>query len=118
MEHSLFTDFYDRLAEMHSDMKKAIAGLSSEALDWVPGSDMNSLTVLVTHTCGAERYWIGHMAGGESTDRVRAEEFETTGSDEAALVGLLDATLADSQQVLSRLTVDDLSVPQIGRASC
>lgn len=112
MEHPLFTDLFDRLADMHDDIKEAIAGLSSDALDWVPGPDMNSLTVLVTHTCGAERYWIGHMAGGQNTDRVRAEEFKTTGGDEAALVGLLDATLADSQQVLSRLTVDDLSVPR------
>ncbi len=118
---TFFAEFSERLAQLHKDMETAVSGLPAAALDWVPGPDMNSFTVLVTHTCGAERYWIGDMAGQESSDRIRADEFETTGLTEGDLRQMLQNTLAHSQAVLARLSLADLdrtlvSEPHGGRS--
>ena len=101
-------DYYQRLSDLHDGLKQAIAGLPAEALDWVPGPDMNSLRVLMVHTAGAERYWIGDMAGQQPSGRDRDAEFRAKGLDEAALATLLDDTLAHSHSVLAGLTHDDL----------
>lgn len=106
--HPLLADYYDRLANLHGDVKSALEGLPPEALDWIPGPEMNSLTVLVMHTTGAERYWIGQMAGGDPVDRVRANEFKAEALTADALVQRLDDTLAHSQQTLESLTLEDL----------
>lgn len=105
---SLFVDYLNRLEVMHECVKAAIAGLSPEALDWVPGPEMNSFSVLVTHVAGSERFWIGDMAGQDDSGRVRSEEFAVTGLTEAALVQRLDESFAHSQKVLSNLLLTDL----------
>ncbi len=104
-----FEDYLDRLAYIHSDYKKAIAGLSVEALDWVPGTDMNSLCVLVVHTMGAQRFLVGDVASHISSNRVRSTEFEAKGLDEASLIKRLDDTFAFTREAVSKFTLDDLS---------
>lgn len=103
-----FEDLYQQLAELHDNMKQNIEGLTTEALDWVPGPDMNSLAVLVTHTAEAERYWIGEMVGGDDANRTRSDEFVTGNRTAEDLAAQLDATLAHSKGVLESLTLDDL----------
>jgi uncharacterized damage-inducible protein DinB len=102
-------DYFDILTTLHDAMKMAIAGLSLEALDWQPGPEMNSIAVLVVHTAGAERYWIGDVAGGQPSGRDRQAEFRTEELDEAALVAHLDRALVESEQILAPLTLEDLS---------
>jgi uncharacterized damage-inducible protein DinB len=97
---------------MHEEMEKAIAGLPPQALDWSPGPEMNSMAVLVVHTAGAERYWIGDVIGQDPSGRVRAQEFETAGLTETALREKLQAVLAHSQGVLAVLSLDDLARPR------
>lgn len=104
----LFTALYARLQEIHAGLDKALDGLSQEALDWSPGLEMNSLAVLAAHVAASERYWIGDMAGGEPSGRVRASEFETRGKDGAALRARLAEVLDHSRGVLARLTTADL----------
>ncbi len=109
-----FEDYGDRLSSLHNDYKKAIGGLSVEALDWVPGADMNSLCVMIVHTTAVERYLIGDMAALIPSNRVRASEFQATGLDEAALVNRLDDTLAFVVETVSNFTLEDLgSIRQI-----
>ena len=76
---TFFEDVTGRFYELHIDIAKAISGLSTKALDWVPGPEMNSIAVLVVHLIGAERYWIGDVALGDISDRVREEEFLVSG---------------------------------------
>lgn len=109
---SFFADCLQRLTTMHAEMEKAIAGLSLEALDWSPGLEMNSMAVLVAHTAGAERYWIGDVIGQDPSGRVRAQEFETAGLTESALREKLQAALAHSQGMLAALSLDDLAQPR------
>lgn len=75
----------DRLDELHRATREAIEDLPAEALDWVPGPEMNSLSVLVCHLTGAERYWVGDVVNGEPSFRDREAEFRVKGLDAAAL---------------------------------
>ncbi|MBL8155167.1 MAG: DUF664 domain-containing protein [Anaerolineae bacterium] len=110
--HPFYADYLERLEILHDDFKQAIAGLPIEALDWVPGPDMNSLCVLVIHTCGAERYWIGDVAAQNPSNRVRADEFKAHGLDEAALIATLDQALDFARQTLAHFSLDELTAPR------
>ncbi len=103
-----FQDYVDRVESLHNDYKKAISGLSVEALDWVPGADMNSFCVLIVHTTAVERFLIGDLASGISSNRVRAAEFQAKGMSEAELVKRLDDTLAFVRETVAKFTLDDL----------
>jgi len=103
-----FEDYLERQENLHRDFEAAISGLSVEALDWAPGPDMNSLCVLVVHTTGAERYWIGEVAGGIPANRDRAAEFRARGLDEAALKQRLADSRKFTRDLLETFTWDSL----------
>ena len=73
-----FADMLDRLEALHEDYFEYMEGLTTEQLDWTPGTDMNSLCVLAVHVSQAERYWIG-LGIGDPIVRNRAAEFEVSG---------------------------------------
>ena len=73
-----FTDYLERLQTLHEDFVAAFHDLPAEALDWVPGEDMNSFCVLVVHTTGSTRFWIG-AALDDLPDRDRDAEFRAHG---------------------------------------
>lgn len=100
--------FLSLLRSTHDAAKRALTGLPPEALDWVPGPEMNSLTVLATHTAGAERLLIGTMVGGRATRRNRDEEFSAAGATVEDLYRILDEALAESEAVLTELAREDL----------
>lgn len=104
----LFIEYLERFATLHQDFKKAIAGLSTEALDYVPGAEMNSLCVNIVHICGATRYWIGDVALQDPSDRDRDAEFRAQGCTEAQLIDLLDHTEAYLHTAFEKLTLADL----------
>ncbi|NJL93464.1 MAG: DUF664 domain-containing protein [Anaerolineae bacterium] len=89
----VLSEYLETLTTLHEDFKKVLEGLSTEALDWVPGPEMNSLGVLAVHTASAERYWIGDVALADPSNRNRAAEFEAHGHDAAHLIALFDTTL-------------------------
>ena len=64
--HKFCQDFLQRMTDLHQDILVAIEDLPPGGLGWTPlnetSGDMNSISVLVTHLCGAERYWIGDVA--------------------------------------------------------
>lgn len=101
--------FVERLQELFAGYNVALAGLSTEALDWSPGAQMNSLTVLVTHIVAATRYMVGDVVAGEPSGRNREAEFRATGGNEAELRQKLAEVLTYSQQVIARLTPEELA---------
>lgn len=103
-----FAAYYDRLQILHRDLQAALADLPQEVLDWKPAPKMNSLAVLVVHTAGAERYWIGDVAGQDPSGRIRSEEFQVIGLDAEELGQRLDAALEHSHDILQQLTEEDL----------
>ncbi len=106
----LFEDYLEQLEDRRRDLDASIAGLSVEALDWVPGADMNSLCVIIVHLTGSARYWIGEMVGDIPANRDRTSEFTARGLDEAALKKCLDDLMTFTRSVLEKLTLDELAV--------
>ncbi len=104
-----FIDYLERLTTLHNDITTVLDRLPQAALDWKPGPEMSSIAVLIAHTAGAERYWIGDMTVRQSSERVRTTEFETGGLDHVALKILLDQALADTHESLAQLTVAQLA---------
>lgn len=102
------TAFGARLEELVAGFESALQGLPAEALDWVPGAGMNSLTVLATHSIAAVRYLIGDVVAGDPSGRVREQEFRTVGRSAEELSQRFAAVSVYAQDVVSKLTVDDL----------
>lgn len=104
----LLSEVIDRLEAVHRAIDGVLTDLPDAALDWSPGPEMNSLAVLLAHTLGAERYWIGDVAGGEPSGRDREAEFRTAGLTTGEFAAQAQAALAHSCNVLTRLTAADL----------
>jgi len=103
-----FADYLERLQGLHEDMKETFRTLPQRALDWVPGPGMNSLSVLVFHATGAERYWIGDVALQDPSGRDRAAEFKVQGLDAAKLAERLDNSLAYAKGAAQKLKLATL----------
>ena len=108
---SFFKDYLNLLHKLHDDALRTIEGLPQKALDWIPGPNMNSFCVLIVHLTGAERYWIGDVAGEEPSGRAREEEFRATGLDAPTLEKRLSDSLDYVSGILENLTT--LSLEQL-----
>jgi len=110
--NSFFEDYLERLTALHRGCLKAIEGLSIEALDWIPvqnpTSEMNSINVLITHLIGAERYWIGDVAIGDVSGRVRDEEFQVHELSADQLSQNIEDATHYAQTAMENLSLDDL----------
>ena len=111
---SFYDDLNDRFRELHSDIAKAIENLSVEALDWIPGPEMNPINVLVVHLTGAERYWIG-VALYDPPERDREAEFRTEGLSTDELKVHIDSAGDYARQALARLSLPVLEAPRLSR---
>jgi len=117
--HEYYRTYKETLQDLHKEIEAAIQGLPDSALDWLPGEGMNSIAVLVVHLTGAERYWVGDVASGETSGRDREAEFRTKGLSLGALRSRLDETTEYVRRVLSQLSPEDLEqscvVPHLGK---
>lgn len=105
-----FEDFITLLEKRHQNILDAIDGLPAEAIDWIPGADMNSIAVLITHLTGAERYWIGDVAAQESSHRDRDAEFRVHGVGLDSLKKRMADNLDYARRALNDFRVEDLQV--------
>jgi uncharacterized damage-inducible protein DinB len=116
---TFFKDYLDILQACHTDILKALDGLPPAALDWISGSEMNSISVMVFHLTGAERYWIGDVAAQEPSDRDRDSEFKVHDVGTDAVRKRLDDSLTYASKTLEKLTLQDLEAsrtsPRDGR---
>lgn len=108
-----FTDYLNNLQELHRDIRTALEGLPQAALDWTLDPEINSLSVLVVHVTGSERYWLGDVVAGENSNRDREAEFKVRGLSSEMLLQRLSDVEAYLQLVLERLTIQDLETPRI-----
>ncbi|MCX6049316.1 MAG: DinB family protein [Chloroflexi bacterium] len=109
----IFEAYLDRLEFLHKEVEQALDNLPPAALDWTPGPDMSSLTVLVIHLAGSEQFRIGDLISRGESDRDRAAEFRSQGLDVAMLKQRLAAVLADSRHTLEKLTMEDLAATRV-----
>jgi uncharacterized damage-inducible protein DinB len=110
---TFFLDYLNLLRERHNDILEALEGLPSNALDWTPGPDMNSISVLVTHLTGAERYWIGDVAAQDPSERDRDAEFRVHDVDMDVLKKRLVDNLEYARDNLDKLTIQDLQTTHV-----
>lgn len=103
-----FKTYLEQLEELHAGIKVTVQEMPQEAMDWSPGEGMNSIAVLVTHLAGAERYWLGDVAAGEPSGRVREAEFRVHGLPKGELVARLEGASRYAHQTLEKFSVEDL----------
>jgi uncharacterized damage-inducible protein DinB len=106
-------DVLSLMDKLHKDALLTFEDLPQEALDWTPGPDINSFCVLIVHMTGAERYWIGDVAGEQPSGRVREEEFQAQGLDHNTLRKRLADSLKFAHEILESLSLQDLERQRI-----
>jgi uncharacterized damage-inducible protein DinB len=115
---AFFTDYLNILQSLHRDFIATFEDLPAEALDWVPGVEMNSFNILVVHTTGTARFLISEGALGEPSNRDRAAEFQARGLSVDELKARFAAVETFVQGALERITLADLAtvhtLPQRG----
>ena len=110
---TFFKSYLDLLQDCHNGILQAIEGLPPEAMDWVPGENMNSISVLLAHTNGSVRYWIGDIAAQESSYRDRAAEFRVHGVEADVFRKRLTDNLEYARNVLDKMNLQDLESTRI-----
>lgn len=110
---TFFVEYINLLQQRHNEILEALEGLPSGALDWSPGRDMNSISVLVFHLTGAERYWIGDVAAQDPKERDRDAEFRVHHVGMDVLKKRLDDNLEYARNALEKFTIQDLETTLI-----
>ena len=110
---TFFTDYINFLQEHHNNILEALEGLPPDALDWVPGPDMNSVSILVFHLTGAERYWVGDVAAQDPTERDRDAEFRVHNVEMDVLKKRLTDNLEYARNTLNKFTIQDLETTRV-----
>jgi uncharacterized damage-inducible protein DinB len=103
-----FTDYLDLLQDCHNGILQTLEELPPEALDWIPGNEMNSIAVIVFHTTGSVRYWIGDVAAQEPSNRDREAEFRVKGVEVEVLKKRLTDNLEYARNALNTMSLDTL----------
>ncbi len=105
---TFYADLLNNLQELHDDVAKTIEGLSPEALDWSPKAGVNSITVLIVHLTGSQRFLFGEVIGGQDIHRDRDAEFLAKGLSLDELKQRLSDNLTYIADVMESLTLADL----------
>jgi uncharacterized damage-inducible protein DinB len=100
------------LASLCNQVFEKLEGIPEEDLwTWRTAEahgDINTLYGLATHIVGSGEFWVLEAVGGRDVHRRRLEEFTSTGSI-SGLRERFDRWLAETHEVLSNLTDDDLN---------
>jgi len=113
---TFYADCLNNLQELHNDVVKALKGLPAEALDWSPKVGVNSITALVVHMTGAERFLFGEIIAGQSLNRNRDAEFLAKNMTLETLMQRLADNRLYIAGVLESLTLVDLEGKRILRS--
>jgi uncharacterized damage-inducible protein DinB len=108
-----FANYLNHLRELHDEIRKAVKELPTHALNWTSGPEMNSLNVLVIHSAGAERYWIGDVISGEPSGRDRESEFKVQGLSGDELIQRLNEVEDYLEKALEKLALQELDEKRI-----
>jgi uncharacterized damage-inducible protein DinB len=107
MKDQFFADYLERLEGLQRKLHKDVRDLPAEAMDWLPGPQMNSVAVLLAHITGLLHEGID-IALGDPPGRVREQEFQTRGVLSAEMLRRLDAAIDYARGALPRLGLEDL----------
>lgn len=105
----------EKFREQGEGFLAVIAGLSDDAMNWRPGTDTNSIAVLVAHTWGSAPMWTARASGVE-IERDRAAEFHVvlSAAEAEALIRRASERVAASLAAIDPATYGDDRVDQDG----
>jgi uncharacterized damage-inducible protein DinB len=103
-----FNSLIDHFHELHAEIQRHLDGLPPEVLDWIPGAEMNSVSVIIVHLTGAERFWVGDVVMQDPSNRNRDAEFQVGGMSKADLLRRLSETENYLKAALEKLSLSDL----------
>ena len=103
-----YTDYLNNLEDLHQEILYTINDLPQEAFDWTPFNGGNSLSVLIVHLTGAERYWIGDVVSGVPSGRDRESEFKVKNLKPGVLNARLQESWSYVAKALENLDLIDL----------
>jgi hypothetical protein len=98
----------DRFGQLHAQIRSEIAGLDDEGLNWLPGTDTNTIATIVTHLLGSEAETLRCVAG-MTCDRDRGAEFSRPGQSVADIATMLDDADRLLAEVRPRIDGDRLA---------
>jgi len=99
-----YAECLDNLQEVHEDIKKSIDGLPPEALDWSPKEGVNSITALIVHLTGSQRFLYMEVLSGENINRDRDAEFRARGLGPEELAKRLDDNIQMMSGILEKFS--------------
>lgn len=108
-----YETLFERFHDLHAEILNDLQALPPEALDWIPGHEMNSVTVIIVHLTGAERFLIGDVVMQDSSNRNREAEFLVKGMTKNDLIRRLNDTEAYTKAALDKLTLEDLAAERL-----
>ncbi len=98
------------LRAAHDDMRAAIDGLPTDALNWRPThKDTNSIAVLAIHSLTSTRHWLCVAVDEPLPSRDRDTEFEATARKPAELLHFVDTATAVCLSLVDKDRVVDWS---------
>jgi uncharacterized damage-inducible protein DinB len=98
------------LDDLRRQVIETIAPLTDDEINrTIPGL-RNTVGILAKHIVGAERYWIGEVAGGRPAHRNRDAEFEHAPIGTADALAQIHQVATLSREVLEELSREDLLV--------
>ncbi|HET9589456.1 MAG TPA: DinB family protein [Anaerolineales bacterium] len=110
---TFFAEYLSLLGDCHNEILESLEGMPPAALDWTPGPEMNSISVLVFHLTGAERYWIGDVAAQDPKERDRDAEFRVRDVGMDVLKKRLADPLEYARSTLETFTLRDLEATRV-----
>ena len=103
----------DSFHDLHASILKDLDTLPADALDWKPGVDTNSVSALIVHLTGAERFLIGDVIMQDPSNPNREAEFLVKGMSKADLVSRLNDTEAFLMAAFEGMRLPDLEATRL-----
>ncbi len=106
---NFFDEYLSVLENCHKNILSTVEDLPQPALDWCPGTGMNSIAVLIYHLTGAERFWTGDVVDQTPSGRDREAEFKVSNVGLDVLRDRLSTSLNYIRGAVAKLSLADLA---------
>jgi acetyl-CoA synthetase (ADP-forming) len=103
------------LRVLWDEAEALVRRLPPQALIHKQGAGFNSISALVTHLAGSQRWWMGEVVANRAMHRDRDAEFRAEESDSTVLVSRLQDAAALVTEILGTLTSEMLDQTRLYR---
>lgn len=94
------------LNELWAEARQMVQHVAPQMLTYKPGDGFNSISAIITHVAGSQKWWIGEILAGRDMHRDRDAEFRATEADPAVLVHRINEVAALVDEVLGTVTAE------------